>query len=74
MRRSGHDHPGRGLGAADAWHVQVHHDHVGCEHAELRQRVVAGLRLPDHVDPLALEQAAETAPEQVVVIDQQDTQ
>ena len=59
------------LGAGDPRHVQIHDDHVGSEHADLRERVTTGVRLADDVDSLGFEQRSQPAPEQVVVVDQE---
>ena len=82
--RGGEDeHPGqrrdRGhlpdrLDAAHPRHVQVHHDDVGGEQRRSRRAPPrAGPRLADHVDLLRFEQGPQPLPEQVVVVDEQDS-
>src|SRR5918996_706874 len=44
------------------------------EIASRLDRVGAGARLGDHVDPLLLEQVAEPRPEQVVVVHEEDAE
>jgi hypothetical protein len=62
--------PARGLDARDARHVQVHHDHVRRQLRGQLHAVLAVRRLAHHVQLLGLQQVAEAAPEELVVVDQ----
>jgi len=62
------------LDAPHRRHVEIHHDDVGRDLADVRHRLGAGSRLTDDVEPLFLEQVAETRAEQVVIVHQQHTE
>ena len=64
----------RGLHAGQARHVQVHDDDVGRELAHEPQRRLAVVGLAGHLEALLLEQAAQTASEEVVVVDEKHPQ
>ena len=63
----------RRLHAAHLRHVQVHDDHVRCGVANEPDRLDAVSRLAEHLDALLfLQQVAQSGPEEVVVVDQND--
>ena len=64
----------RRLDAGDARHVQVHDDDVGRQLADEAQRRLAVVRLSGHLEALLLEEAAQPAPEEIVVVDEKHAQ
>jgi hypothetical protein len=60
--------------AAHRRHVEVHHDDVGRELADVHYRLGAGRGLADDLELLLLEQVPQPRPEEVVIVDQQHTE
>jgi hypothetical protein len=59
------------LDAGHAGHVQVHHDHIGCELAHEAHGVGALACLAGDLHAALLEQVAQAGPEEIVIVDKQ---
>ena len=68
-RRELGDLPGR-VDTAHRRHVEIHHDDVGRELADMRNGVRARRGLADDLDPLLLEEAAQARAEEILVVDE----
>ncbi len=55
-------------------HVQVHDDDVGRQFADEAQRRLAVVRLSGHLEALLLEETAQPAPEEIVVVHEKHAQ